>query len=86
MRLFAIETNNPIWEARALNAQGTSHKKRSDLLPALDYYQQCMEIQVEIGDQRGVGTAYNNIGLIQARVGQHPTGAQLSFEGACSAH
>jgi hypothetical protein len=86
MRLFAIETNNPIWEARALNAQRTSHKKRSHLLPALDYYQQCMEIQVEIGDQRGVGTAYNNIGLIQARVGQHPTGAQLSFEGACSAH
>jgi two-component system NarL family sensor kinase len=31
-----------------------------------------MEIQVEIGDQRGVGTAYNNIGLIQQELGNIP--------------
>ena len=50
--------------ANALHFQGISFAVRGNHQNALDYYQHSLQIRGEIGDQKGLGTSMNAIGLV----------------------
>ncbi len=47
-------------------------KKRSAVYAkALDYYQQSLAIEKQVGNEAGVGTTLNNIGLVYDNLGEY---------------
>jgi tetratricopeptide (TPR) repeat protein len=60
------------WTARALNTIGTSFCNKGDYPKALEYYLKVLTIREEIGDKRGIGSCYRNIGLIYGTQSNYP--------------
>jgi len=68
---FGQKHHYPKAEAQGLNIQGVSWYVRGDYPKALDYYDRCLAIQEQIGDQQGIANALNNIGLIYQTQGDY---------------
>ena len=58
--------------AGALNNIGYIHMSQGDNSVAIEYYQQSLRIQQEIGDKQGMSSTYNNIGYIHQHQGNIP--------------
>ncbi len=58
-------------EGRSLTGLGAISRSFGQYEPALDYYQQALAINQEIGDRQGEGVTLNNIGLVYDNLGQY---------------
>ena len=61
---FALKVDNKKYMAQALNTQGASFYFKGNYEKALEYYEKSLKIAEEIGDKKGMGSSYNNIGAI----------------------
>ena len=68
---LAIEKENKKWEAEALNTQGVSFSLKTQNAEALDYFTQCLAMQKEIGNKRGIVSMLRNIGFLYFRQNKH---------------
>ncbi len=67
---FAKKAGNKIYQARALNIQGTFFWIKGDYQSAIELYNKVLLIYEELGDKKGIGVALNNIGSIYTEQGQ----------------
>lgn len=56
--------------ATAYNNMGYLAEVNSDFLKALDYFNKCVKMQEEIGDEIGCANTYNNLGVIYYKQGK----------------
>ena len=61
---YAIKVGDKKNMARALKTQGVSFNIKGNYDKALEYYEKSLKISEEIGDKKGMGSSYNNIGNI----------------------
>ena len=69
---FGLERNYPKARVLGYNIQGVSWYLRGDYPKALDYYSRSLELDEQIGDQKGISASLNNIGLIYVNQGDYP--------------
>ncbi|MCW3070805.1 MAG: hypothetical protein JWO44_695 [Bacteroidetes bacterium] len=61
---LAIQSNSKIFQVIALNIQGASCSMRGDNVHAIEYFTRSLKITENMGDQKGMSAALNNIGVI----------------------
>ena len=57
--------------ARSLRNLGNAYNYLGDYRQAIDYYQQSLQIQQEIGNRSGIADSFNNLGLAYRSLGEY---------------
>jgi tetratricopeptide (TPR) repeat protein/serine phosphatase RsbU (regulator of sigma subunit) len=61
---LAIKSNSKTFQVAALNIQGVSCSIRGDNAHAIEYFTRSLKITEDMGDQKGIASCLNNIGVI----------------------
>ena len=64
---FAEEKGEKKFMAKALGIQGVSFAFRGNFDKAIEYYNKSLKIYEEIGNQKGIASVLNNLGVIYER-------------------
>jgi tetratricopeptide (TPR) repeat protein len=65
--------------ARALNGAGSMALKLCDYPAARRFHEECLAVRTELGDRRGVGASYGNLGIVAEEQADYPV-ARANYE------
>ncbi|HEY1016566.1 MAG TPA: tetratricopeptide repeat protein, partial [Herpetosiphonaceae bacterium] len=71
----------PLLRAKVLHGAGVMSNAQSDYDQALIYFEECLALRRQLGDQKGEAAMLNNLGVVAAAQGDYPR-AWTSYQGS----
>lgn len=77
LRVFAFESNLPIWQAEARKMQGISFYLKGDILKALTYYEMEYAINLELNDSFRISNSIGNMARVYSDRGKQDIALEM---------